>query len=429
MNGKLLRGTAVFCVLLSLFPFAVMTEAIAFGEYVWWHYFALYGVNIAFYLLGYLCRSWVTNGGFSKKREPLMTFLSRAAVAVPVIAFVAVVLGCNLTAGLLLYALPAGVIAYFGGYSAYGRGYSDVFTRGQFALFFVAGVIAAILLSFTYEKELASVGMYQLCIAFGMLIVAAAVLTNQTNIDIRTGQRGGGRAVLPDGLRGYNALLIAAVGAAIVGLCLFSRPIAVLIFEGIKQLLSLLLSLIQKRDYGTPEQQYDGQYQDGGYITFEDGTGSELLNLLLLVILVVLAVVFRKRIWAFIKELAAPLFKPSEQAEAVPFYDEVADSAAKSRSVSRRRELKQLYRRYLKETEPVARYRMGYTLFLMKLADSPYSQALSDTTFIHNIKGNSAFHRDSLDGMVEVYNRVRYGGHVPTPDELGEQRALIEEIL
>ncbi len=429
MNSRILSAAAYFCVFLSLFPFAVITEGIAFSEYVWWHYFALYGVNITFFLMGYLCRGWVSGGSFSKKLESVAVFFSRAAVAVPIVIFSAVVLLCGLSAGLFLYSLPAAVIAYFYGYSAFGKGYSDVFTRGQFALFFVAGIIAAILLSLTYDKEISSVGMYQLCISFGVLIVMAAVLTNQTNIDMRTSQRSAGKAVLPDGLRSYNALLIAAVGAVIVGLCLFSGPVAKLVFEGIKQLISLLLSLLRNNEYEVPDYQYDGEYQSGEYISYEENTGSELLNLLLLIILIVVIIRFRKQIWSFIKEIAAPLFKQSEQAEAVPFYDEVADSAAKFRSGNRKKELKQLYKRYCREDNSVARYRIGYTLFLMKLSDSPYSQAISDTTLIHNIKGNNAFHRDELDGMVAVYNKVRYGGYTPTTDELSAQHRLIEQIM
>lgn len=429
MNSRILCVMAYFCVFLSLFPFAVMTEAIAFGEYVWWHYLAFYGVCIVFFICGYFLKSWVAGGSFTKKQESVAIFVSRAAVALPVAAFTAVCLFFELSAGLFLYTLPAAIISYFYARSAQGNGYSDIFTRGQFALFFVVGIIAAILLSLTFEAAISSVGMYQLCISFGVLIVLAAVLTNQTNIDMRTSQRSAGKAVLPEGLRGYNALLIGAVGAVIVGLCLFSGPIASLVFEGIKQLISLLLSLLRNDDYETPEYQYDGEYQSGDYLDIQENSGSPLLNLLLVIILVAVIIRFRRQIWGFIKELVAPLFKANEQIEAVPFYDEVVDSAVKFRSGSRKKELKQLYKRYCRENDLAVRYRMGYTLFLMKLSASPYSQTISDTTYIHNIKGNNAFHRDGLDGMVEVYNKVRYSGYVPTSEEINEQKTLIEQIL
>ena len=130
MNNKALSGIAVFSAFLSLFPFVVLTEAIAFGCYTWWHYFALYAVHAVFYIFGYFCRSWVLGGSFSKRFKPVAFFLSRAAVAVPVITFVVVCVWLKMTAGLFLYTLPAAIIAYFFGYNAFGKGYTDLFSRG-----------------------------------------------------------------------------------------------------------------------------------------------------------------------------------------------------------------------------------------------------------------------------------------------------------
>lgn len=67
-----------------------------------------------------------------------------------------------------------------------GRDYSEVFSREWFGVYFVAAVIAAVLLSFTHNDFICSAGMTQLCVSFGALIIGAAVLTNQTNIDVQT---------------------------------------------------------------------------------------------------------------------------------------------------------------------------------------------------------------------------------------------------
>lgn len=42
MHKKLLMVLAVLCQFLVLFPFLVMSEGIGFGEFVWWHYAAMY---------------------------------------------------------------------------------------------------------------------------------------------------------------------------------------------------------------------------------------------------------------------------------------------------------------------------------------------------------------------------------------------------
>ena len=42
MHKKLLMVLAGLCQFLVLFPFLVMSEGIGFGEFVWWHYAAMY---------------------------------------------------------------------------------------------------------------------------------------------------------------------------------------------------------------------------------------------------------------------------------------------------------------------------------------------------------------------------------------------------
>ena len=53
MNERLLKGMAVVCRMLSLFPFVVLTEA-SVGEFVWWHYPVFFVMTVLFYAAGYL---------------------------------------------------------------------------------------------------------------------------------------------------------------------------------------------------------------------------------------------------------------------------------------------------------------------------------------------------------------------------------------
>ncbi|MBQ9948511.1 MAG: hypothetical protein IJO91_08995, partial [Oscillospiraceae bacterium] len=205
MNNTALRSISVFAQLLSVFPFVVLCEGVGFGRYVWWHYIAFFLVYAVFYAWGKLCASWALNPGHSRTFKPKAIFLSRAAVIVPIIAYVLVCATFEFSSALYLYALPAAIIMFSGGHRTAGKEYSDIFTRGWFALFFVSAVISSVIIWFTKKEELTVWGNFQLCFAFGLLIVISAVLTNQTNIDTCTHQRDSQRASLPKGLRGYNS--------------------------------------------------------------------------------------------------------------------------------------------------------------------------------------------------------------------------------
>lgn len=426
MNGRALSAAAVFGQLLSLFPFFCVAEGVS-GAFVWWHYPLYFALLAAFCALGRLLSAWAAGSGFSSKQRGWALFASRAAAAVPAAVFVVVCAALGLSAGLYLYVLPACLIAYYGGHHTVGMVYSDVFSRGWFLLYFVTAVICSVLLWFTRDEGIIASGRFQLCLVFGILIVLAAVLTNQTNIDVRTAQRS---SVLPRGLRGYNAALIAAVCVATAGLFLFAKPIAGLLGDGIKALTALILSLFRggERLSLEEENEFWNDAENIEYYTANNAL-AQLFYFAVVVGLALLAVKFRRQIWELIKELFAPLFKQNARSEELPFVDEVSDSDAKSESArSRRRSEQQLLRRYKRESDPTAKYRMGYELFLRRLSRSPLPQVPSDTTTIHRQKGTGAFRREEIGGMVSVYNEVRYGGRVPTAEEIERQETLLEEL-
>ncbi len=432
MHERILRALAVFGQFLALFPFVALAEGVGFGEYVWWHYAAMYGAVAAFYLSGRLLGCWANGGGFSRKIKPLVMFLSRTGFVVPSAVFCVVCGVCGFHTGLYLYLLPGCIAGYFGGYLSAGKGYGDIFSRGWFAAFFTAAVIAAILLGFTRNDALYSGGIAQLCVCFGIMIITAAILTNQTNIDLQTRQRSGG-AVLPKGTRSYNAWLIAAGGAAVIGLCLFAKPLAEGIMFLIRCVVRWLISLIRGGEADAVE---DGEMDENtvGQIDYalNENPFAQLLWYLLAAGLIFLAVKFRRQIWSFIRDIFAPLFKIPVQEEAAPFVDEFSDSEdVRVSSRERRRNERELQKRYRRETDPVQKYRAGYELFLTRLSESPFPRLSTDTTTVHGDKGGKAFAArisGSLDSMIEVYNRVRYGGGIPDNEELEQLDRILRQI-
>lgn len=435
MQNRILPALAVFCQFLSLFPFMVLTEGIGFGEFIPWHYAVFYAAAVVFWICGRLLGVFSQNQGLSRRAKPWAVFLARIGFLAPTAGFIVVCALLGLHSGLYLYLLPGCIAGYFGGYASTGREYSDIFTRGWFAVYFVAAIIAAALLSFTHDKALSSAGMTQLCVGFGGLIILAAVLTNQTNIDMQTRQRAGGRAVLPKGTRSYNAWLIATVGIVVVGLFLLTGPAARLISEGVKALLRWLLSLLNTEgDMNLDDGEMSENTAEEMEYVINENPLADLLMFLMWALIVFFIIKFRRQIWGIIKEFFAPLFKVPQREEQAPFVDELSSSGyGQTSSREQRRTERELYRRYRRETDPVAKFRQGYELFLASLKKTPFHQLATDTTTIHSDKGGKAFgsriSAEELDGMVQVYNRVRYGGEVPQQQELEALDRIIETII
>lgn len=433
MYKRILAGLAVFGQFLALFPFAVTVECVGFGEAVWWHYLAMYGGFGVFYAVGRAAACWALGGGFSKKTKPFVMFVSRIGVIVPAAAF------CVLTgllgghSGLYVYYLPGAATAYYAGYLSARKDYSEIFTRGWFAAFFAAAVVAALLIGANLDKDIISLGMTQLCVSFGVMMITAAILTNQTNIDVQTRQRAGGKAVLPKGVRSYNALLIGGTGAAAVGLCLFAKPIASGIAELFKLLGRWILSLLREND-STANYDYMSDGSDGQIdYSQNDNALAQLLIYVLVIAMAVLAIKFRRQIWAFIKEIFSPLFKVNDDVTSSPFVDEFSASTdLRMRSRVSGSGERELLRKYRKESDPVKKYRLGYGLFLLRLKRSAFPALPTDTTTAHYGKGGAAFgeriDKAALRGMIEQYDRVRYGEEAPDSAALERLDKVLESI-
>ena len=430
MNNTALRSISVFAQLLSVFPFVVLCEGVGFGRYVWWHYIAFFLVYAVFYAWGKLCASWALNPGHSRTFKPKAIFLSRAAVIVPIIAYVLVCATFEFSSALYLYALPAAIIMFSGGHRTAGKEYSDIFTRGWFALFFVSAVISSVIIWFTKKEELTVWGNFQLCFAFGLLIVISAVLTNQTNIDTCTHQRDSQRASLPKGLRGYNSGLVMGVAGATVALCLFAIPMAQFFVFLIKTAIGWIIELIRSLspDY---ELNYDIDSEGGSglNVNINDNSAAEIISALLFVSLIVVIIVFRKKIAAFFRDMIAPLFRMKEESDNAGYYDEVSEIEGFARSgISRRKRQQMMYKDFRKEKDKVTKYRLGYNYMLLLLKDTAFAPVYTDNTDIHRYKGENGLHNDDVKEIVSVYNKVRYGGYVPTDDDIAFAEEFIEKI-
>lgn len=429
MSRGFLRALAIIAQLLSVLPLAMLCEGAGYGGFTWWHFLLLYAVFAAFYGCGRLAVAWALGRSHKREYRALVAFSSKLAIALPIAAFIAVCAAADFSTALYLYALPAAVIMYYGGYISYGKEYSDIFTRGWFALYFVLAIIAAVIVGLTKNAELTAAADFQLCAGFGVLIVLSAILTNQTNIDICTHQRDAGRSVLPRGLRRYNCLLSAAVAAAVCALLLLAVPLGQLFGSALRLLITLIVRLLQGLGGGSEATDAALSGTDSTEISMDitDNSIAGALSVLMFVGITVLLFALRKHIAELIRQIFAPLFRNKVTEELSAYTDELSE-AARGGGIPRRKRAQQLYRLYRKETDPAAKYRLGYQFMLLRLSLTQYPPCPADNTYIHREKGEIGLQTDKMQRIVEIYNRLRYGGQIPTEEEIRFEEAFIEEI-
>lgn len=430
------KALAVLGQLAALFPFAVFFEAVCLGELVTWHFFAIYAVWLVFRSVGWLIGTGVSSlqkRRLPKKLIPFTNFLSRIGVAVPAAAFIALGVWLESDFSVYFYILPACIIIYFGGSRSVGRSYSDIFSRSWFLLDLFSSIAAMIALSLSEETAVTSAARYLLCVGFAAVTLLSAVLANQTNIDMRTSQRDAGKAVLPEGLRRYNALLVIGTVVLTLGLFVFAKPLAALFRTVIAAIVTAVFFIWGKIiSLLMPEEiTFDpgGEAADTSVQEIESGVDiGGIIFAIMLIAVIVLMIRFRKQIFNAIKGFFEPLFRNRDTTFDMPFADEITSSDAKLNSLKARKKAERdLERRYARETSPERKYRLGYALFLARLRRSEQPPAPSDTTDIHREKGERSFGGD-LRVFSEAYNKVRYADIPPTPEELAAEEELLRRI-
>lgn len=420
----------------ALFPFAVLFEALSLEKFTAWHFFAIYAVWIVFWAFGLLIGKLINrlkSGRLPKILVPVMNFLSKTGFAFPTAAFIALCVWLKLGAAVCFYVLPAGVIIYFGGNLSVERSYSDIFSKVWFVLYMVSAILSMLMISTVKNPEISSDGGYMLCVGFAVVILLSAVLANQTNIDTQTKQRDSGRAVLPNGLRRYNALIVIGIFALTFGLFVFAKPIANLLKTIITTVVAACLNLFEHLSSCVPQAD-DTDIpvgSDDGFVVQDPNGGADFGNILFAVLLIaaiVAVIVFRKQILAGIKNLLAPLFRSREKSLGTPFADEITSSDAKTPTrKAQKKAARDLARQYARETSPKRKYRLGYALFLARLRLTEHPPTPSDTTDVHREKGETAFGED-LREFSETYNKVRYADLPPTAEELTAENELLQRI-
>lgn len=430
---KVLAAAAVCGQLLSLFPCAVLFNALGLGKYSIPAYFIIYAAWVIFYAAG--CFAGKTSDRFSGKGAANVA--AKLAVILPSAIFIVIIQLCGFTPATYLYVLTAGIVIYFGGFFTVGKNYSGKFTPVWFILNLALSLVSAFLLNLTKDPVLVSDGTMQLCGGFAVMVIFSAVLLNQSAIDARTKQRASGKILLPSGLRGFNVSIVLVISVLSMGLFLFAKPVSQVLLAILKiigtgifyvvKAVTILILGNEAPEEGTQQKEYNmfGNMSENEV----PQSHPEIIMAVLIALAVIILIVFRKQIMEVAKGLFSSLAKKRSQEEELPYCDELGKSDVKSPRLIRkmRRETVKLYE---KETEPITKYRLGYKVYLSKLQEAGCGLNISDTTTVHAKDGEDVFgdYGSEICEQREVYNRVRYGGEIPTAEELDRQKKMISEI-
>ncbi|MDE6733707.1 MAG: DUF4129 domain-containing protein, partial [Oscillospiraceae bacterium] len=365
------------------------------------------------------------------KLHPLINFLARFACLIPLAAFIAACAIFSLPSAFYFYTLPPSAAIYFAGYSSVGRSYSDVFTKGWFAVYPISALLLSIMLS--AGKITAPWAGNMLSAGLAVEILIFVVIANQANIDKCTKQRDAGKAALPRGLRRYNATLVIAVFALSLGLFIFAEPLGQIIVTAIVAIIGAVMLFVEflgkifTSSNESAEQTHGGESHLTTIPTRFGISSDDFFIALVVIVAVIMIIAFRKQIWSAFKRAFAAAFKNRDKRFDTPYVDEISTSRQNVKKRAAKKAERELAKKYARETSPALRYRLGYALFLARLRRTENPPAPSDTTEIHREKGERSFKAD-LSELSKTYDKVRYGDAVPTADELEAQAEIIRSL-
>lgn len=432
--SKIFTALALIGQLAALFPFAVMSVAVGGEAPELWRFAVIFAIWALFRFFGFTAGSLaekIKDGKASPKIHPLINFTARLACVIPLAAFIAACAVFSLPSALYFYTLPPSVAIYFGGYGSVGRSYSDVFTKGWFAVYPISALLLSVMLSAGDVSAPWAGGALSAGLAIEILLFV--VIANQANIDKCTNRRDAGKAALPRGLRRYNAVIVIAIFALSLGLFIFARPLGQLLMTAVVAVIGVVLLIIEfLGKIFTRSEAFDEKLTDSGSrltsLSARLGVSSnDIFIALVVIVAVVLIIAFRNQIWSAFKRAFAAAFKNRDKRFDTPYVDEISTSQPNTKKRAMKKAERELAKKYTRETSPALRYRLGYALFLARLRHTQNPPAPSDTTEIHRQKAEKAWNVD-LSELSKTYDRVRYGDAVPTAAELEREEELLKSL-
>lgn len=417
MRARILKILAVVAFGMVTLPLMLINDAIAFGAFSLLRFAAYYAVFVLLFALGYALAN------ASKKRKKLL-ILSRA---VGIFSFFLSLLLLPFTdgAGIIFTAGACAVFWYFLGERAAAKHYADLFPAFALGIYIVVTLGAYICCGMISDEELAeNVGSAVIAL-FAAELVMSAMLINQSGIYDKASRRSEIRAMLPKGLSGYNAALVLIIVSAGLGLYFFKDHVIYFLTTLARLIVQFIIFIMRMN---SESMEIEGS-EEGAAPLFsaESMPLNQLTMTVFTVALIILAVIYRKKIWQAVKNLVKRFcgFFTREQTESgedtgfVDFFEELPAARRKNQPINDSK----LLRLYRAENDPREKYRLGYRIILRELNKNRAKIVPPDTVNAQLEKGKKVCGAD-LGEITRVYSGLRYDDENVT----AEQLAALEEF-
>ena len=437
-----LKSIAVLAMLLLPLPMLFVFDVSAFEGFSFWRYLIYYSACLIICPAGYFLMS-----AKKAQHKPKLIFLFNMIIGVVAIALVVLtVLGSALVhsvmgenefdAFTLCFGLiPSVLLWYHLGMRIKKYNFDEIYSFPWLGIYLVETVLCYIFCC-VMEADRAYLGASKTKIAVLLVIMGliTVILVNQTNIQTQIDQRRNTNLIVPKGLRLYNAKLIGIVGAIIIAALFLKDYIA----AGLTWIVTMTLNIIDALIFNIRFQQTDPIYgedtqiPEGNLFSTERG-GKDFLIYILVIVSVILVIVFRKKIISFFKSIAARFFGKFSAEEVDVYEDDYYTDSYEKIDIRQERIIrtskKDCLKMYRKEKDKTKKFRLGYRLYLMWMAERS-SDDLANMTVEQQAQQSEKLYHGENDTLqfAESYSEIRYNDKNASDKDFEEADKLIDEL-
>lgn len=438
----LMKCVAALAMLLVPLPLMFVFEVTAFKGFMLWHYPIYYAVAAIAAASGYFLMR-LRRSRHTPKTIFLVNMLMALTATVLVVLVAVVSSQINNVLGengfnvfyFCVALMPSVIVWYLLGMSLKKNRFDDIFTPVWLGIYLVETFICYIFCCvMSADMEYLGASEHRISVLLVVMALLTVLLINQSNIRSEIDRRRNTNLIVPKGLRLYNAKLIAIVGAVILAALMLKDYVAAGLTWLVKMTVKIIDTLLfnirfLQTEQMTPE---DTQLPDSDILSAEGGSRDFLLYILVVAI-VVLVIVFRKKILSLMRKIAGRIFgKYSVDDTVQEVYDDYTDSyeeldIRQERIVNETD--KDCLKRYRKAKDNNEKFRLGYRLYAMWLSKRSTEDISTKTVEQHRIISEKLYHgTNNIGAFSDSYSKIRYDDEPATADDILLSDSLINEL-
>lgn len=438
----LMKCVAALAMLLVPLPLMFVFEVTAFKGFMLWHYPIYYAVAAIAAASGYFLMC-LRRSRHTPKTIFLVNMLM-ALTATVLVVLVAVVSSqinnvlCENGFNVFYFCvalMPSVIVWYLLGMSLKKNRFDDIFTPIWLGIYLVETFICYIFCCvMSADMEYLGASEHRISVLLVVMALLTVLLINQSNIRSEIDRRRNTNLIVPKGLRLYNAKLIAIVGAVILAALMLKDYVAAGLTWLVKMTVKIIDTLLfnirfLQTEQMTPE---DTQLPDSDFLSAEGGSRDFLLYILFVVI-VVLVIVFRKKILSLFRKIAGRIFGKYSADDTVQEVDDDYTDSYEELDIRQERIVnetdKDCLKCYRKAKDNNEKFRLGYRLYAMWLSKRSTEDISTKTVEQHRIISEKLYHgTNNIGAFSDSYSKIRYDDEPATDDDILLSDSLINEL-